>query len=125
MNGQFYAHVEMLTGVDNIFQCYYSVGLLNPGLSFLYVELQFVQLIEIFPIYYGRSEVHINSCPTRCNTKQSIYYFESSPYMFRVSITPIIKSTQNCNYSLRYCAATSLQRGQAWSRWREVAAQKI
>ena len=33
--------------------------------------------------------------------------------MFRVSITPIIRSTQNCNYSLQYCAATSLQRGQA------------
>jgi len=30
--------------------------------------------------------------------------------MFRVSTTPIIRSTQNCNYSLRYCAATSLQR---------------
>jgi len=29
--------------------------------------------------------------------------------MFRVSTTPIIRSTQNCNYSLRYCAATSLQ----------------
>jgi len=43
--------------------------------------------------------------------------------MFRVSTTPIT-STQNCNYSLRYCAATSLQRGQAWQRWREVAAQK-
>ena len=41
--------------------------------------------------------------------------------MFRVSVTPIM-STQNCNYSLRYCAATSLQRGQAW---REAAAQKI
>ena len=45
--------------------------------------------------------------------------------MFRVSTTPIIRSTQNCNYSLRYCAATSLQRGQPWPRWREVAAQKI
>ena len=45
--------------------------------------------------------------------------------MFRVSTTPIIRSTQNCNYSLRYCTATSLQRGQAWPRWREVAAQKI
>jgi len=33
--------------------------------------------------------------------------------MFRVSTTPIIRSTQNCNYSLRYCAATSLQRGLA------------
>ena len=55
----------------------------------------------------------INNCPTRCNTKQSIYYSASSLYIFRVSTTPIIRSTQNCNYSLLYCAATSLQRGQA------------
>jgi len=48
----------------------------------------------------------------------------NSLYMFRVSTTPIIRSTQNCNYSLRFCAATSLQRGQAWPHWREVAAQK-
>ena len=40
--------------------------------------------------------------------------------MFRVSTTPIIRSTQNCNYSLRCFTATSLQRGQAWTRWREV-----
>ena len=45
--------------------------------------------------------------------------------MFRVSTTPTIRSTQNCNYSLRYCAATSLERGQDCPRWREVAAQKI
>jgi len=58
----------------------------------------------------------IKNCPTRCNTKQSIYYSVSSLYMFRVSTTTIIRSTQNCNYSLRYwshfCAAASLQRGQ-------------
>ena len=57
-------------------------------------------------------------------TKQSIYYSASSLYMFRVSITHIT-STQNCNYSLRYFTATSLQRDQAWPRWREVAAKKI
>jgi len=45
--------------------------------------------------------------------------------MFRVSTTPIIRSTQNCNYNLRYCAAISLQRGQAWPCWRKVAAKKI
>jgi len=56
---------------------------------------------------------NINNCLTRCNTKQSLYYSASSFYMFRVSTTLIIRSTQNCNYSLRYCAATSLQRGQA------------
>jgi len=45
---------------------------------------------------------YINNCPTRCNTKQSIYYSASSLYMFRVPTTPTIRSTQNCNYSLRY-----------------------
>ena len=43
-----------------------------------------------------------------------------------VSTTPIIRSTQNCNYSPGaghiFCEATSLQRGQAWARWRELAA---
>ena len=57
--------------------------------------------------------IYIKNCPTRCNTKQSIYYSTSSLYMFRVSTEPIMRSTQNCNYSLRYCAATSLQFGQA------------
>jgi len=46
--------------------------------------------------------IYINNCPTRYNTKQSIYYSASSLYMFRVSTTPIIRSSQNCNYSLRY-----------------------
>jgi hypothetical protein len=57
MNGQFCAHVEMLTGVDNIFQYYYSVALLNARVSVFHVELQFVQLIKIFSIYYGSLEV--------------------------------------------------------------------
>jgi hypothetical protein len=60
---------------------------------------------------------YINNCPTRCNTKQSIYYSASSLYMFRVSATPITRSTQKCNYSHQYwsyfCAATFLQRSQA------------
>jgi len=34
--------------------------------------------------------------------KKSIYYSASSLYMFRVSTTPINRSTQNCNYSIRY-----------------------
>ena len=36
------------------------------------------------------------------HTKQSTYYSASSLYMFRMSTTPIIRSTQNCNFSLRY-----------------------
>ena len=48
------------------------------------------------------SHIYINICPTRCNTKQSIYYSASPLYVFRVSTTPTIRSTQNCNYSLWY-----------------------
>jgi len=72
--------------------------------------------LSVLCLWFRASLTYINNCPTKCNTKQSIYYSASSPYMFRVSTTPIIRSTQNCNYSLRYwsyfCAATSLQRGQ-------------
>jgi len=50
---------------------------------------------------YSCCRGYIDNCPKRCNTKQSIYYSASSLYMFRVSTTPIISSTQNCNYSLR------------------------
>ena len=57
--------------------------------------------------YYslGKTKIYINSCPKKCNTKQSIYYSTSSLYMFRVSTTPVIKSKL--------------------PRWREAAAQKI
>ena len=55
---------------------------------------------------------YINNCPTRCNTKQSIYYSASSFYMFRVSATPIIRSTQTCNLPSTWPSL-------------EIAAQKI
>ena len=77
-------------------------------------------------LWFRTSLIYINNCPTICNKKRPIYYYASSLYMFRVSTTPIIRRTQNCNYSLWYwsyfCAATSLQRDKAWPRWREVAA---
>jgi len=60
------------------------------------------QVCQILCSWFRSSLIYINNCPTRCNTKQSIYYSASSLYMFRVSTTPIIRSTQNCNYSLRY-----------------------
>ena len=75
----------------------------------------------ILCLWFRASLIYTNNCPTRCNTKQSIYYSASSLYMFRVSTTPIVRSTQNCNYSHRYwsyfCAATSLQRGRNGGRW--------
>jgi len=59
-------------------------------------------LVRLYNIYIYNTIMCINNCPTRCSTKQSIYYSAISVYMFRVSTTPIIRSTQNCNYSLRY-----------------------
>jgi len=56
------------------------------------------ELISNYPVF----GIYINNCPMRCNTKQSIYYSASSLYMFRVPTTPIIRSTQNCTYNLRY-----------------------
>ena len=53
-------------------------------------------------LWFCASLIYINNCPTRCNRKQSIYYSTSSLYMFRMLTTPIIRSTQNSNYSLRY-----------------------
>ena len=53
-------------------------------------------------LWFRASLIYINNCPTRCNTKQSIYYSASSLYIFRVSTAPIIRSTQYCNYSIRY-----------------------
>ena len=70
----------------------------------------------ILCLWFRVSLIYINNCPTRCNTKQYIYYSVNSHYMLRVSTAPKIRSTQNCNYRLRhlaYCfAGTSLQRGQ-------------
>jgi len=54
--------------------------------------------------------VYINNCPTRCDAKQSIHYSAGSLYMFRVSTTPIIRSTQNCNYRLSYFSTLSHKR---------------
>jgi len=57
---------------------------------------------QILCLWYRASLIYINNCPKICNTKQSIYYSTSSLYIFRVSNTPITRSTQNCNYSLQY-----------------------
>ena len=57
---------------------------------------------SVLSLRFRASLILTNNCPTRCNTKQSIYYSASSLHMFRVSTTPIIRNTRNCNYSLRY-----------------------
>ena len=59
-------------------------------------------LSRILCLWFRASLIYINNCTTRCNTKLSIYYSASSVYMFLVSTTRIIGSTQNCNCSLRY-----------------------
>jgi len=72
-----------------------------------------------------------NHCPTRCNTKQSIYYSASSVYMFRVLTTLIIRSgvhktvTTASGTGHIFCAATSLQRGQIIQRRSAIMAEYL
>ena len=60
---------------------------------------------------------------------KAVYYSTSSFYMFRVSTTPIVRSTQNCNCSLQYWSYFLCSylppKWPSWPHWREVAAQKI
>jgi len=84
-------------------------------LLFLYLLHKFLciydkidQQNQFLCLWFRVSLIYINNCPTRCNTKQSIYYSASSLYMFRVSTTPNIRSTQNCNYSLGHVGQVAL-----------------
>jgi len=54
---------------------------------------------------------------------KAVYYSASSPYKIRVSTTTNIRSTQNCNYSLRYCNYLP-PTWSSWPLWKEVAVQK-
>jgi hypothetical protein len=86
---------------------------------FLYNQMLKVShtILIILCLWFCASLICINNCPMRCNTKQSIYYTASSLYMFRVPTTPIIRSIQNCNYSLwcwsYFLCSCTLQPGQA------------
>ena len=82
-------------------------------------------LCLILCLWFRISLIYINNFPTKCNTKQSIYYSSSYIYIFRVSATSIIRSTQNSNSSLRYwsyflCSYLH-SKWPSWPRWREVA----
>ena len=85
--------------------------LLSPFTLRLHTYFRII-IVIILCLCFRASLIYTNNCPTRCNTKQFVYYSASSLYMFWVTTTPIILSTQNCNYSLRCWSATSLQRSQ-------------
>ena len=73
--------------------------------------------------------MYISNCTTRRNTKQSIYYSASSLYMLCFEFQPHpssgVHKTVNTASGIGhiFCAAASLQHGQAWPRWREEATQ--
>ena len=55
----------------------------------------------ILCVWFRASLICINICPTKCNTKQAYLLF--CKFTLHVSgATSIIRSTQNCNYSLQY-----------------------
>ena len=63
---------------------------------------------------FHASLIYISNCPTRCNTKHSIYYSASSHYRFRVSSTPIIRSTQIVTTASGTASLATLEGG-TWS----------
>jgi len=77
-------------------------------ISFFVFMMKQINIKSILCLWFRASLICINNCPTRGNTKQSIYYSASSLYMFRVSTTPIIRITQNCNYSLCHVGYVAL-----------------
>ena len=81
----------------------------------------------ILCLWFRASLIYINNYPTRCNTKQSIYYSASSLYMVRMSTTWVQKTVITASGTGHiFCAATSLQRGhlvlhlvgELWTLWR-------
>ena len=54
----------------------------------LQTHFRIIIIIIILCLWFCASLIYINNCPTRCNTKQSIYYSASSLYVFWVSTTP-------------------------------------
>ena len=46
--------------------------------------------VSMLCLRFRASLIYINNCPTRCKTKQFIYYYTSSLYIFRVSTTPMM-----------------------------------
>ena len=67
---------------------------------------------------------NVNKNPTRSNSIQIFIYCEDTLHVSGVT-APIIRSTKNCNRSLRYRTlywySSSLQRGPIRLRWRGVA----
>jgi len=83
---------------DGVFleHLFYRISIAQLALTFCWI-LQFCcRKVNISCDLKPYNQIYINNCPTRCNTKQSIYYSASSFYMFRVSTTPIIRCIQNC-----------------------------
>ena len=60
---------------------------------------QYAATFLILCLWFSASLIYVNNCPTRCNTKQCIYYSASSLYMFRVSN---IYGAGGCSYSFVY-----------------------
>ena len=60
--------------------------------------------------------LHSNIYPTRCNVTHFIYIWKLL-YMFRVVFPPIVRSTQNCIYSIWYLANIYFYLSLSWKSW--------
>ena len=68
-------------------------------------HLRLKLFLQMLCLWFRASLIYINNCPTRCNTKQSIYYTASSLYLATLdwgSCTKNMTSTGGCSYSFVY-----------------------
>jgi len=81
------------------FQCVMVIGKVN---VVDYDNVELAVRVDLFGSCYtpGKVSNEFNNCPTRCDLL-SLLHFCRQLCMFQV-LTPIIKSSYNCNYSFWY-----------------------
>ena len=82
-----------VVGYDHAAQLYTENALLHFHCSCGYANTPYCYVTRTLSLL-------LNNCPTRCGLF-SLLYFCRQLYMFRV-LTPIIRSSYNCNYSFWY-----------------------
>jgi len=106
-------------------KCMFLFPLQLPSETFLIIRrIQRVMIINVHNLYVKYPLFNVNKNPSRCYSMQIFIYCKVTLHVSGVT-APIIRSTKNCNRSLRYRSyntgtATSLQRGLIRPRWREV-----
>jgi len=86
--------------------------------SFIVHGHEMLRTLNIYKcnIYESVHRKYITTYPTRCNVTQFIYIWKL-PYMFRVVPPSIIRSANNCIYSICYLSHCFCYLPLSWKSW--------